>query len=152
MHTLWSDLQYGARILLRKPGFALITVLTLALGIGANTAIFSVVNAVLLRPLPVEKPSELAGVYTADYSGTIFGTSSYLDYIDFRDRNQVFSGLAAYTQMPFSLGASGKNERVFGEMVTENYFRVLGVRPVLGSSLQLAGSPAAGSPPVANGL
>jgi hypothetical protein len=78
MRTLWLDLQYGARILLRNPGFALITLLTLALGIGANTAIFSVVNAVMLRPLPVEKPSELAGVYTADYSGTVFGTSSYL--------------------------------------------------------------------------
>ncbi|MBS1791422.1 MAG: ABC transporter permease [Acidobacteria bacterium] len=132
MQTLWQDLRYGARMLVKQPGFTLIVVLTLALGIGANGVIFSLVNALLLRPLPVEKPEELAAVYTSDYSSGDFGGSSYPDYVSFRDRNQSFSGMVLYTPQPLSLNLGGANERVFGEIVSGNYFSVLGLRPGLG--------------------
>jgi predicted permease len=132
MQTLWLDLRYGARMLLKNPGFTLIAVVTLALGVGANSVIFSLVNALLLRPLPVEKPERIAAVYTSDFSSTQYGGSSYPDYVDFRDRNQVFSGTVAYMPTAFSLNVDGTNERSFGEVVSGNYFSTLGVRPALG--------------------
>ena len=132
MQTIWQDLRYGARMLLKNPGFTLIAVITLALGIGANSLIFNLVNALLLRPLPVENPERLAAVYTSDFSSTQYGASSYPDYVDFRDRNQVFSGTVAYTITPFSLNVDGTNERAFGEIVSGNYFSTLGVRLALG--------------------
>ncbi|MGH9843323.1 MAG: ABC transporter permease, partial [Blastocatellia bacterium] len=132
MQNLWQDLRYGARMLVKNPGFTLIAVLTLALGIGANSTIFSLVNALLLRPLPIERPEQLAAVFTSDYSSGDFGASSYPDYVDFRDRNEAFSGLVAYQPRPFSLSVEGVNERAFGEVVSGNYFSVLGVKPVLG--------------------
>ena len=132
MQTLWQDLRYGARMLVKNPGFTLIAVVTLALGVGANSVIFSLVNALLLRPLPVEKPGQLAAVYTSDFSSTQYGGSSYPDYVDFRDRNQVFSGTVAYMPTAFSLNVDGVNERAFGEVVSGNYFSTLGVAPALG--------------------
>jgi predicted permease len=133
MRTLWQDLRYGARMLWKQPGFTLIVALTLSLGIGANGVIFSLVNALLLRPLPVEKPEELAAVYTSDFSSVDFGASSYPDYVDFRDRNRVFAGLVAYQMpQPLSLSIDGTNERVFGEIVSGNYFSALGLKPSLG--------------------
>ncbi|HEU0178227.1 MAG TPA: ABC transporter permease [Blastocatellia bacterium] len=133
MQTLWQDLRYGARMLWKQPGFTLIVALTLSLGIGANGVIFSLVNALLLRPLPVEKPSELAAIYTSDFSGGGLGVSSYPDYVDFRDRNRVFAGLVAYQfPQPLSLNIDGTNERMFGEIVSGNYFSALGLKPSLG--------------------
>jgi macrolide transport system ATP-binding/permease protein len=133
MRTLIQDLRYSARMLWNQPGFTLIVALTLSLGIGANGVIFSLVNALLLRPLPVEKPEELAAVYTSDFSSGDFGATSYLDYIDFRDRNRVFAGLVAYQPpQPLSLNIDGTNERMFGEIVSGNYFSTLGIRPSLG--------------------
>jgi predicted permease len=119
-------------MLLKNPGFTLIAVVTLALGVGANSLIFSLVNALLLRPLPVEKPEQLAAVHTSDFSSTQYGGSSYPDYVDFRDRNQVFSGTVAYMPTAFSLNVDGANERAFGEVVSGNYFSTLGVKPALG--------------------
>jgi predicted permease len=133
MQTLWQDLRYGARMLWKQPGFTLIVALTLSLGIGSNGVIFSLVNALLLRPLPVEKPSELAAIYTSDFSGGGLGVSSYPDYVDFRDRNRVFAGLVAYQfPQPLSLNIDGTNERMFGEIVSGNYFSALGLKPSLG--------------------
>ncbi len=132
METLIQDLRYGARQLLRQPGFTLVAVLTLALGIGANTALFSLLNAMALRPLPVERPQELVALYSSDASGTDFGNSSYPDYMDWRDRNTVFSGLAAHDSVPLNLSVEGHTERIQGEIVTGNYFTLLGVKPVLG--------------------
>jgi hypothetical protein len=118
MHRLWQDLRYSARMLWKQPGFTLVVVLTLSLGMGANGIIFSLVNALLLRPLPVEKPTELAAIYTSDFSSGDLGPSSFLDYIDCRDRNRVFAGLVAYQPpQPLSPNVDGRNERVFGEIV-----------------------------------
>src|SRR5262245_25656824 len=129
---MWQDLRYGALMLWKQPGFKLIIALTLSLGIGANGVIFSLVNALLLRPLPVEKPSELAAIYTSDFSSGDSGPTSYPDYVDFRDRNRVFAGLVAYQPQPLSLNIDGANERMFGEIVSGNYFSALGLKPSLG--------------------
>jgi hypothetical protein len=129
---LIRDLRFGIRQLLNKLGFTLIAVLTLALGLGANGVIFSLVNALLLRPLPVDRPEELVAVYTSDFSSGDFGASSYLDYVAFRNRNQSLSGLVAYQPQPLSLNVEGTNERAFGEIVSGNYFSVLGLKLPLG--------------------
>src|SRR5262245_14669816 len=136
MNSLLQDLRYGARMLLKKPGFTLIAVITLALGIGANTAIFSLVNAILLRPLPVADPARLVSVSLVKRQGAGLGLFSYLDYQDFRDKNEVLAGLAAYRFAPMNLsgiaGKGGNNERVWGYLVSGNYFDVLGVKAALG--------------------
>jgi len=87
---LWQDLRYGARMLVKNSGFSLIAIIMLAAGIGANTAVFSVVNAVLLKP-PVAQPDELVSLYTSDFSGPRYGASSFLDYVDLRDRADVLA-------------------------------------------------------------
>ena len=92
----WQDLRYGARMLVKNSGFSLIAIIMLTAGIGANTAVFSVVNAVLLKPLPVAQPDELVSLYTSDFSGPRYSGSSFLDYVDLRDRADVLSGLIAY--------------------------------------------------------
>ncbi len=151
MQTLWQDLRYGARLLAKKPGFTLIAVLTLALGIGANTAIFSLIDALLLRSLPgVDDPAQLAMVYTSDYSSSFYSTSSYPDYVDLRDQNQVFSHLAAVANdQPIHLSTGAEAERVRGAAVTGNYFAALGVKAALGRTLLPEDDQAAGTHQVA---
>ncbi|HEY6400935.1 MAG TPA: ABC transporter permease, partial [Blastocatellia bacterium] len=112
MQTLIQDLRYGARTLLKKPGFTLIAVITLALGIGANTAIFSLVNTIMLRPLPVAAPDRIVEV-TPLGKGANIGAFSYPGYKDFRDKNEVLDGLAAYIHAPMNLSQNGVNERAW---------------------------------------
>jgi len=131
MRTVWQDLRYGGRMLLKKPGFTLIAVLTLALGIGANTAIFSVLDAILLKPLPVPKPEELVVLGIGDGERVQSGFS-YPDYADYRDRNDVLAGMLAYAQVPLSVSTQGKPERMWGQIVSGNYFSVLGVNAARG--------------------
>ncbi len=131
MNQLLLDLRLAVRRLRLNPGFTLIAVLTLALGIGANTAIFSAINAVLLRPLPVERSSELVSVNQFIGSESV-PAISYPDYRDFRDRNNVFSGLITYRFSPVSLGLPGDSQRVWAYLVSGNYFQVLGVNAVRG--------------------
>jgi macrolide transport system ATP-binding/permease protein len=128
MQTLWQNLRYGARMLMKKPGFTLIAVISLALGVGANTAIFSVVNAALLRPLPVEGPEALVGLYNKIPQDPNYNRFSYPNYVDVRDRNQSFESLAAYYFTPFNLSGGGQTERVNGKVVSGNYFSTLGVK------------------------
>src|SRR5262245_56445118 len=131
MKTLWQDLRYGARILLKHPGFTLVAVLSLALGISANTAIFSVVNTALLRPLPVEKPEQLVGLYRKIPQDSNYNRFSYPNYAEVRDRQHVFTDLAAYFFTAFNLSGGGETERVWGQIVSGNYFSVLGVTPAV---------------------
>src|SRR5438093_7270904 len=130
MSTLLQDLRYGARLLLKTPGFTLIAALSLALGIGANTTIFTLINAVLLNPLPVEDPSQLVSVWTTDernQNNRLFGflQMSPMNYRDLRDKNEVFAGLAAHTGIPLNVSVTnGEPQQLFGEIVTGNYFAV----------------------------
>jgi predicted permease len=126
-----KDISYAIRSLLKRPGFVSIAVITLALGIGANTAIFSLVNAVLLRSLPVERPSEVVSVAVRGKDDSM-SAFSYPNYRDFRDRNETLSGLLVYRFVPLSLSRSGANERVWGFEVSGNYFDVLGVKAIRG--------------------
>jgi predicted permease len=132
MQTLFQDLRYGARQLLKRPGFTLLAIISMALGIGANTAIFSLVDTVAFRPLPVKNASELQELYGTLHNGADYTLQSYLNYKDYRDRNQVFNGLIAYRIAVASLSHNGNNERVWGTMASGNYFDVLGVPPLLG--------------------
>ena len=148
MTTLWQDIKYGARMLARSPGFTAVAVLSLALGIGANTTIFSLVNALLLRPLPGSNPSELATVYTSDSSGPLYSASSYLDYLDYRDRNSSFSALAAYRLQPMVVSHGERGDFSMGSMVTGNYFELLGINAIFGRTFGPA-EDAPGAPVVA---
>ena len=132
MQTLFQDLRYGFRQLLKRPGFTFLAIISMALGIGANTAIFSLVDTVAFRPLPVRNGAELQELYGTLHNGADYTLQSYLNYKDYRDRNQVFSGLIAYRIAVASLSHNGNNERVWGTMASANYFDVLGVPPLLG--------------------
>ncbi|HEU0176553.1 MAG TPA: ABC transporter permease [Blastocatellia bacterium] len=135
MQTLIQDLRFGARMLLRKPGFTLIAVITLGLGIGANTTIFSVVNAVLLRPLPYQNPEQLVmiwGKLPAYVSGNIGASAA--EFADYRDQNPAFSSIAAYTSSSFNLTGAGEPERIVGTVASASLFPLLNVRPALGRS------------------
>ena len=129
---MFQDLRYGLRMLLKKKSFTVIAVLSLALGTGANTAIFSLVNTVLFRPLPVDNPQQIVALNNIAETLQLFPSFSYPNYKDFRDRNDVFSGLIAYRYTPLSLSHDGINERVWGYAVSGNYFEVLGVGSALG--------------------
>src|SRR5215475_4530386 len=131
METLFHDLRFGVRRLIKTPGFALIAILSLALGIGANTAVFSLVNIILFRPLPVSNPGEVVSVSVVGKDGQL-AAFSYPNYLDFRDRNEVLSGLLASRFMGLSLSRNGNNEKIWGDLVSGNYFDVLGVKPALG--------------------
>lgn len=126
-----QDVRYGVRRLFASPSFTLIAILSLALGIGANVAIFSLVNTVLLRPFPVTNPGELVSLHVVGRAGAI-RAFSYPDYVDFRDRNAVLSGLVVTRFAPMSLSQNGNNDRLWGYLVSGNYFDVLGVKPILG--------------------
>src|SRR5687768_12449392 len=130
---LWQDLRYGLRMLSRSPGFTIVAVIALALGIGANTAIFSVVNTVLLRPLPYKNPDALMTVWEdATHMGFPYNTPSPANFIDWREQNTVFEGMAALAQRSFNLTGAGEPERFDGRKVSGNLFTILGVEPVLG--------------------
>jgi len=147
LEIFWQDLRYGLRMLLKNLGFTTIAVLTLALGIGANTAIFTLLDKVLIRPLPVEQPHQLV-TFVEDAGGApaIF---SFPQYAELRDRNEVLSGLVAYWQCPFSLSDGNQSERVIGQIVSGNYFDALGVRPALGRFFLPEEDRAPGTRPVA---
>jgi macrolide transport system ATP-binding/permease protein len=133
LEATWQDLRYGARMLLRAPGFTVAAVCSLALGIGANTAIFSLVDKVIIRKLPVEEPDRLVVVSASSGRGlsTVF---TYPDFADYRAGNQVFEGLVCYTQRALTLSERGQAERVQGMIVSGNYFTALRVQPALGRS------------------
>lgn len=134
---LWRDLRYTGRTMRKNPFFVLFVVLTLALGIGANTTIFTIINTLILNPLPVKDSSQLAGVARTEAKSTSKSKSSlpmsYLDLKDYQARNRAFSSLAGYTSpRTLTLKAGGASQRMFGELVTGNYFSTLGLKPATG--------------------
>src|ERR1700730_16785312 len=153
---LWQDIRYAVRIVRKNLGFTAIAVLTLALGVGANTAVFSVISGLLLRPLPAERPDELFAVSRGDGAGP---PASYPDYLYYRDQNQVFSGLAAAAPASLNFGGfeSGGGDQsvgvimgeIIGEVVSGNYFSTLGVNAELGRTLTPEDDQIAGAHPVA---
>src|SRR5262245_16216472 len=132
MQTLIHDLRYGARMLMKKPGFTLIAVITLALGIGANTAIFSVVNAYLFKPLPVREPGRLVVLASKDQRSESPHGTSYLNYTDIRNQREVFADVIAYVPDIVSLNVDGEAERGMIELVSGDYFAMLGVEAAHG--------------------
>src|SRR5262249_37304878 len=133
MESLLKDIQYGIRMLRSKPGFTVIAVVTLALGIGANTAIFSMVDGILLRPLPVSDPSQITVLAYQQKQGQLSSQFSIADYRDIREESQsTFSGLIGYQIGLDGLSVSGKADRILTNYVTGNFFTVLGVKPALG--------------------
>ncbi len=148
MEQLRRDLVYALRGLRGAPGFALIAIATLALGIGVNSTIFSVVSAVLFRPLPVERPVELVDVYGHAATAGTHDSSSYPNYLDYREQASTLTGLVAYTNFFATLTLEGRSELVVGEAVSDNYFAVLGVRPALGRPFVAEDFSARGTYPV----
>ena len=135
LDSLVRDLRFAGRMLHRNPLFSAVVVVTLAAGIGLNTTLFALVDAVLLRPLPVERPDRLVDIYTSSSNGDTYATSSYPDYLDFRARNRVFSDIIAYTPSLANLRTGERTRLAVGEIVTGNYFEVLGVEAQLGRML-----------------
>lgn len=135
MADLWQDLRFGARMLLKQPGFTLIAVLTLALGIGANTAIFSVVNGALLKPLPYPAPQQLVRLFERVERTTMASDRMEVapaNFLDWREQGTSFSGLATYALTGLALTADGTAERIEGALASADFFSVLGVPPLLG--------------------
>src|SRR5919199_5006962 len=152
MYVLLQDLRYGMRMLLKQPAFTIVVVLTLAVGIGANTAIFSVVSAVLLRPLPYPQPEQLMKVLqTSANPGKSPATSlwSYPKFKAFREQGESFAGVAAYAKRAFNLTGTDEPEHLLGEYVSANYFPVLGVGAAAGRTFLPEEDETPGSHPVA---
>ncbi|HST53141.1 MAG TPA: ABC transporter permease [Pyrinomonadaceae bacterium] len=138
MNNLWQDVRYGVRVLLRSPGFTAVAILVTALAIGANTAIFSVINAVLLRPLPYSNPERMVMVWgTQAKRGVTRAPFSYLDFADYHEQSNSFDGLAAYTDASASLAGRDAPEQITGEVTSADFFKALGVQPALGRAFVL---------------
>lgn len=135
MSVLFNDLRYAARMLLNNPGFTVAVVLTLALAIGVNTAMFSLVNTIVFTPLPFENADRLVSLFRDPMEGSDLEVFSYPDYLDYRDRSDIFEELAVYAFLPVSLESGGGSETRFGQVATGNYFRTLGVGALHGRVL-----------------
>lgn len=131
METLLQDIRYGIRLIVKSPGFAIIAILTLALGIGANTAVFSVVNGVLLNPLPYPHPGRLVAIYSS-HKQFKRSSISYPNFLDWARDQRSFSGIAAYREDDYNLTGMGQPQNIDAEMVSAGFFSVLGIKPVAG--------------------
>jgi hypothetical protein len=140
MDAFWKDARFGVRMLLRSSGFTATAILTLALGIGANTALFSVVNGVLLNPLPFPPANELVTLYE-NQPNFKYGSISYPNFLDWQRNNRTFQSIAAYRRDDFTVPGVGNPERVNGMMVSADFFPTLGVQPMLGRGYAGAFSP-----------
>lgn len=134
--SLLQDIRYGCRVLAKAPTFSLIAIFTLALGIGANTAIFSVVNGVLLNPLPFHDSQQLVSMFEK-IPNFDNGSISYPNFVDWRRMNRALEGIAAYRSTGFTLSGNGEPERMHGEMVSAGFFEILGVNPLLGRTFSI---------------
>ncbi len=133
MSALWQDLRYSLRMMWKSKSFTFIAVITLALGIGANTAIFTVVDAALLRSLPFKEPDRLVHLWeTKPQQQFKEREASYPDYLDWKEQSRVFDGVAGYTRREFTVTGLDAPDRITGAAVTDNFFDVLGVNPARG--------------------
>src|SRR6185436_20105656 len=133
MESVIQDLRYAVRMLIKKPSFTVVVIAALALGIGANTAIFSIVNSILLKPLPYPDPGRLVMVWMDNKRMNVDqDIHSYPNYVDYRDQNEVFESLAAYYGVSVSLVGDGEPERILGAASTASLLTVLGVNPQIG--------------------
>jgi predicted permease len=148
LEALIADIRYALRWLRRSPGFTATAIVSLAVGIGLNTAIFTLVDAVLFRPLPVERPDRLVDVYTNSSDGDTYATASYPDYLDMKAKNDVFTDMLAFSLSLNAVKIGDASRLALGEVVTGSYFQVLGVRPLIGRALQ-PGDDRPGAPRVA---
>lgn len=130
-----NDLRLALRVLVKNPGFSAVAILSLALGIGANTTIFSLLNGLLLTPTPGKDPSRLVSVYTSDSSGPLYSASSYPDYLDFKSGVDALEDLAAHTLQPVLLTVKGESQRAVVDLMTGNTFEMLGLRAAYGRTL-----------------
>ena len=137
LEDLVKDTRYALRLLARSPGFALTAILSLALGIGANTAIFSLIDTVLLRSLPVTRPQELVFITAAGTEGPS-GSPPYPCFLRFRNETTAFAGMAAFAADDLRVAVDGTVEQVFGQVASGNYFDLLGVRPAAGRLMTMA--------------
>ncbi len=135
--TLAQDVRYGFRMLRRTPGFTAIAVLTLALAIGANTALFSIINGVLLNPLPYPHPEQLVTLHESKPNFNT-GSISYPNFLDWQKENHTLSSMAVSRSYSFSLTNLGEAEQIQGQFVTSDFFPILGVKPVTGRNLRVA--------------
>jgi predicted permease len=147
MSTLLDDSRYGLRMLRKSPGFTIVAVLTLAVGIGANTAIFSVVNGVVLNPLPFSEPNQLVALHESKPNFEQ-GSISYPNFLDWQRLNHSFASLAVFRRYAFSLTGTGEPEQVSAEFVSSAFFSILGVKPAMGRTF-LTGEDRVGAAPVA---
>src|SRR5258708_1747697 len=131
LESLLQDVRYGFRMLVKSPAFSVIAILTLALGIGANTAMFSVVNGVLLNPLPFHDSHQLVSMFE-EITNFKNGSISYPDFKDWQQMNRTFTAMAAYRSAGFNLSGTGVPDRFQGEMVSAGFFEILGVTPLMG--------------------
>lgn len=138
METLMQDVRYAIRGLRKAPAFTLVALLTLALGIGVNSSIFSIVNAILFRPLPIERPNEIVDIYARGAMSSSHDTHSYPNYLTYRSETKTLSDLVAYSNFFAHLSIEGSSDLVVGELVSDNYFTALGVRPAMGRSFTAA--------------
>src|SRR5947209_6565396 len=146
MLSFWQDVRYGLRVLGKNPGFTAIAILTLALGIGANTSLFSVVNGVLLNPLPFPSPDQLLAVYSK--TGTFQESSiSYPNFLDWQKDNHSFASLSAFRSDEYNMVGAGEPERVHIHMISAEFFPALGLLPLLGRAFR-AEEDQAGAGPV----
>ena len=152
MDSILADIRYSLRLLFKHPGFTAVAIATLALGIGINTSIFTVFNALALRPLPAKDPGSVVRIYESFEDGPRYGSASYPDFMDFREQNNVLSGLVAYTGAALRLGESSDpntpTESFQGTLVSGNFFSVLGVDAVVGRTFIPEEDKTPGSHPV----
>ena len=135
LENLVSDVRHALRWLRRSPAFTLVAIASLAIGIGFNTALFTLVDALLFRPLPVERPDRLVDVFTSGGDGDQYATSSYPDFLDFNAQNQVFTDMLAYSPSMDAVKLTDRSRLAMGETVTGNYFQLLGVNAIVGRTL-----------------
>lgn len=146
--TLWQDIRYGLRTLRKAPGFTAVAVLSLAVGIGLNSAIFTIVDNLLFRPLPYERPESVVSIYTTDGTDSGYGTSSYADLQDLARASTSFESIAGHSMMFAAVGIEGENRLAFGEIVTSNYFSSLGIPVAVGRGFDPSHEVGEGAHPV----